>query len=245
MIDSLAVVELIDSLSSVQDTFRAIQGMDVQYPEEFVLKTIIEGLRARWIELVIAAGAIVTALMAILSYNRERHSRRAHILPDEHPGYFVIRTTPSSIVKQENQDQRSGLRIKLKNYGFYPAYKLEAVIKTFNKSGEGIFTVPFYAFNPVAKEVPWNIYMSSNVFEGTDIGIMANFLVDYIKLEIKYYDKILDETWPGYFYWRVGKNDCFVEPSAKEYNLIKKNEDTNNWLVEIPPSEIKYPIENE
>jgi len=165
----------------------------------------------------LAIAAICASIFAGLTWRQakkshveERESRRSFIAPKDDPGFIKLLC-----------DELNNLRfsICLINFGINPTTRLLCKINFFDISYTPKFWFQTNASNPIPYKGEFNIMISNEHFQKYNIHEPDFTIVNYISVEVSYYDVFLNKFYHDIFCWQV-KDDILNETNFEERMIL-------------------------
>ena len=216
----------------LQDSLRILDSINVLSPDTII--TVAQN--QNWIpriellrigaEILIAAGAIIAAVFAILSYKKSRQFRRAHVMLYHKMGNISI-TGPNVQVRSA-----TGICIYLKNFGTNPAYNLKASLLLFNSSGRGLAKFIIYNHNPITEATVWKINLINKELGESGMVLSVMQQVKILILQIEYEDIVIKNKFSGKYYLAVNSDGSMTSPRASDVTVMKESENNVTWPIQ-------------
>ena len=214
LIDSTTV--LIDSLASVLAQLEALQKSVINWD---VLRSFLGTFNLATVVV------IVTAWFAIYSFNSNRKSRRAVILPGEANGYFR-----SVDPKTNPHISGAGLRLTLNNFGLNPASDIDGWVVLIDQNGSFVY-ISTGSINPVAPGEPRTIDWHAGHLQKIPQMDKQVWGAKYVALTFNYYDMVLKTTFDkNWFYWAVTDRGELTE-ALKDHMAFIKSIDFSGLII--------------
>ncbi|MCF7823856.1 MAG: hypothetical protein K9N35_06745 [Candidatus Marinimicrobia bacterium] len=184
------------------------------------------------LEWILALSAIAAASFSGLTWlqakkfkSDENYSRRALLVPDDHPGYLKQREALAT---------KPVLRLDIINAGVNPCinvHGLLAAYKTYKTSDDElrldqIFREEHFAINPIPNNGKWMIRIDRPTFEQDKITNIAILMSSYIVFKLKYRDMILNEDFEHAFFWSKAPNNNLQEVHPPILALLIKESES-------------------
>ena len=180
------------------------------------------------IELIIAFSAVVAVFVSILTFRQsiifnreEKQSKHAFIAPSSEAGFVDFGS---------GFENPQCLSFSLENYGINPASNVQAEIFSYNrtdvdgtnKTPQQLLSLERYFFNPLPNGSKWNIKISGQELNTTQLGDISLLGSNYFILKLSYSDEILDKKYDDVFYWSVNGEKKLVEVEPVSFEQLEK-----------------------
>jgi len=180
------------------------------------------------IEFILAFSAVVAVFISILTlrnsilfHKEEKLSKHAFIAPSSKAGFVDFGS---------GFENPQCLSFSLENYGINPASKVKAEIYSYNRADvdgtnitpKQLLSLERYYFNPLPNGSKWNIKISGQELNTTQLGDISLLGSNYFILKLSYSDEILGKMYDDVFYWSVNDENKLVEVEPVSYEQLEK-----------------------
>ncbi len=179
-----------------------------------------------WVELCLAAGAIIAVFVSFLTLYQawkfkqaENFSKRSILAPADHPGFLRV---------PEELGMDPVLKIDIVNSGNNPCNEItgDLICLTLGNDSKGypiyepLITQIQYCNNPVTHNGRWLIQLSMPNFTERGIEELTVLMIKFIIFKIRYTDIVLKQSFDDVFIWEKSAEGDLTEAKPSDYESL-------------------------